>query len=71
MAAPVSLFGLLRFRLRANRFQVLHVVVRARSEDVPAQCIQEVQRLGIYPGRRDAAGRVKLKAEDMLDFILG
>ena len=71
MAAPISMSSLLRFRIGADGGQVLHVVVRAGGEDVLAQRVQEVQRLGVHPGRWDTARHVKLKAEHMLNFILG
>ena len=71
MAAPVSLSSLLCLCIGADGCQVLHVVVRAGGEDVLAQCVQEVERLGVYPGRWDAARHVKLEAENMLNFILG
>lgn len=71
MTAPVSLSSLLRLCIGADGGEVLHVVVRAGGEDVLAQCVQEVERLGVHPGRWDAARHIKLKAEHMFNFILG
>lgn len=61
--------GLRRILLLLQVLQVNQVVLRAARKDVLAQRIQEVQRLGVDPGRLDAGRLVELEPKDVLRLV--